>query len=97
MYSSARVIFISSACECSMASSSTSQSDSDVRVCEVCERTLRAYQYDDHLKRKKHMKRLAGRHRPTNDKGIEIPTGTAFVILQYVYSLYNRAALRSRL
>ena len=89
MYSSARVTFISSACECSMASSSTPQSDSDVRVCEVCERTLRASQYYDHLRRKKHLKRLAERQRSQNDIALYNDA-----VLQYMYSLYNRAAVR---
>ena len=107
MYSRAHVLLIRFAGVSSMASSSAFHCGSKDRYCEVCAQTLREYQYDGHLQGKKHKKRLEGRHRPTNDKGIEIPSGTAFFIeqtalyndavLQYVYSLYNRAALRSRL
>ena len=65
---------------------------------------MREYQYNDHLQGKKHLKRS---QRPRKDKGIEVPYGTAFLIeqeglyndavLQYVFSLYKRAAVRSRL
>ena len=73
---------------------------------------LRECQYYDHLQGKKHrkcLKRRASGQRQSihNDKGIEIPYGTAFLIeqeglyndavLRYVYSLYDRAAVRSRL
>ena len=88
-----------------MASSSAFHSGSKDRYCEVCEQTFREYQYYQLLHGLKHRKRLEKRQRTPKGKGIEIPCGTALVIeqealykdavLQYVYSLCQRAALRS--
>ena len=107
MYSRAHVLLIRFAGVSSMASSSAFHCGSKDRYCEVCAQTLREYQYYPHLQGWKHRKRLEERQRTTKDKGIEIPCGTALVIeqealyndavLQYVYSLFKRAALRSRL
>ena len=103
MYSSAHVILIRSADVCSMASSSASRSGSKERYCEVCNRIMHEYQYYGHLRGYRHKKHSKWRQ----DKGIEIPSGTALLIeqdalyndavSQYVYSLYKRAAVRSRL
>ena len=103
MYSRAHVLLIRFAGVCSMASSSASHRGSKERYCEVCDMRMHEYQYYGHLRGYRHKKHSKWRQ----DKGIEIPSGAAFLIeqealyndavSQYVYSLYKRAAVRSRL
>ena len=97
MYSSAHVRSLSPADVCNMAWFSVCQIGGTERHCDVCAQTLRECHYDGHLQGKKDKKRLEGRHRPANDKGIAVPPGTLsyieqtalynVVVLLYVYSL----------
>ena len=103
MYSNVQVLLISFANVLSMASSLASQSGSKKRYCEVCGLTMHQDDYYGHLRGNRHKKHFKWRQ----DKGIEIPSGTALLIeqdalyndaiSQYVYSLYKRTAVRSRL
>ena len=103
MYSNAQVFLFRFANVHSMASSPASHSGSKERYCEVCDMRMHEYQYYGHLRGYRHKKHSKWRQ----DKGIEIPSGTALLIeqdalyndavSQYVYSLYKRAAVRSRL
>ena len=102
-YSNVQVLLLSFANVLSMASSPASQSGSKKNYCEECDLTMHEEDYYGHLRGSRHKKHYKWRH----DKGIEIPSGTALLIeqdalyndavSQYVYSLYKRAAVRSRL
>ena len=103
MYSNVQVLLLSFANVLSMASSPASQSGSVKNYCEVCDLTMHEDDYYGHLRGNRHKKHSKWRQ----DKGIEIPSGTALLIEQdalyndaishYVYSVYKRTAIRCRL